>query len=220
MCNDKKKREDNVMFDESMESTEMHAMTQKTYISKGELGIHVLFSCFMFLFFIASGYWTSQTDPAAGDLVYTMFQEMVVAGVISDSAAIMALQIFINNVQICALIFLGGATFGLLTVFLLMTNGAVIGVLIEVLLRDMHPATLTIALLPHGIFEIPAVLVSAALGLIISRGLFEEFAGRGNALIAARSAGHLFVIYVIPFIFIAACVEAFITPLVMGMMQI
>jgi stage II sporulation protein M len=149
-----------------------------------------------------------------------MFQEMVVSGVISDSPAVMALQIFINNVQICALIFLGGAAFGLLTVFLLMTNGVVIGVLIEVLLRDMSPATLTLGLLPHGIFEIPAVLVSAALGLIISRGLFEEFAGRGNVLHVARAAGRLFVMYVVPFIFIAACVEAFITPFVIGMMHI
>jgi len=200
--------------------TEIDMMTQKTYISKRKLGAYVLFSCVMFLFFIATGYVTAQTDPAAGDQVYTMFQEMVVAGVISDSAAIMALQIFINNVQICALIFLGGATFGLLTVFLLMTNGVVIGVLIEVLLRDMSKTALMVGLLPHGIFEIPAVLVSAALGMIVARGLFEEFAGRGNALDSAKAAGRLFVMYVVPFIFIAACVEAFITPLMMGMMQI
>jgi len=193
---------------------------RKSYISKRELGIYMIFSSAMFLFFIVSGYVTAQADPAAGDQVYAMFQEMVVAGVISDSAPLMALQIFINNIQICALIFLGGATFGLLTMFLLMTNGIVIGVLIEVLLRDMSSAALTIGLLPHGIFEIPAVLVSAALGLIISRGLFEELAGRGNVLNVARAAGRLFVMYVVPFIFIAACIEAFITPLVMEMMQI
>ncbi|MCL2460361.1 MAG: stage II sporulation protein M [Euryarchaeota archaeon] len=208
---------------DDMENTKKdmtNMMTQKTYISKRKFGAYVLFSCVMFLFFIVTGYWTAQADPTAGDQVYTMFQEMVVAGVISESAVIMALQIFINNVQICALIFLGGATFGLLTVFLLMTNGIVIGVLIEVLLRDMSKTALMIGLLPHGIFEIPAVLVSAALGMIVARGLFEEFAGRGNALNSARAAGWLFVTYVVPFIFIAACVEAFITPFVMGMMQI
>ena len=208
MLKNEEKEEDNTCWQDS-----------KSDISKRELGIYILFSCVMFVFFIISGYFTAQADPAAGDQIYAIFQEMVVAGVISESPVIMAFQIFINNVQICALIFLGGATFGLLTVFLLMTNGVVIGVLIEVLLRDMPKTTLALGLLPHGIFEIPAVLVSAALGLIISRGLFEELAGKGDALHAARAAGRLFVMYVIPFVFIAACIEASITPLIMGMLK-
>jgi stage II sporulation protein M len=123
-------------------------------------------------------------------------------------------------VQICALIFLGGATFGLLTLLLLMTNGIVIGALIEVLLRDVSASVLIIGLLPHGMFEIPSVLVSAALGMIVARGLWEELAGKGNALNSAKCAGRLFIMYVVPFTFIAACIEGFLTPLVMEMMSI
>ena len=198
----------------------IHTTTQYTGSFKVKLGIYIIFSCAMFFFFIATGYWAAQADPAVGDQIYAMFQEIVVAGVASDSAVVMSFQIFINNVQICALIFLGGATFGLLTLLLLMTNGIAIGVLIEVLLREMSLSALIFGLLPHGIFEIPAVLVSAALGMIVARGLWEELAGKGNVLDSAKYAGRLFIMYVVPFIFLAACIEGFITPLVMEMMSI
>ena len=202
-----------------MKSTKIHTTTF-TSISKLKFGIYLVFSGVMFFFFIATGYWTAQADPAVGDQIYTMFQDVVVTGVASDSAAVMSLQIFINNVQICALIFLGGATFGLLTLLLLMTNGIVIGALIEVLLRDVSASVLIIGLLPHGMFEIPSVLVSAALGMIVARGLWEELAGKGNALDSAKYAGRLFIMYVVPFTFIAACIEGFLTPLMMEVMSI
>ncbi|MDR2855756.1 MAG: stage II sporulation protein M [Methanomicrobiales archaeon] len=200
-----------------MKINEIDTITH-TDTSKLSLGIYIVFSCAMFFFFIAIGYWTAQADSAVGDQIYNMFQDVVVTGIASDSAAAMSFQIFINNVQICALIFLGGATFGLFTLFLLMTNGIVIGVLIEVLLRDMSASVLMVGLLPHGIFEIPAVLVSAALGMIIARGLWGELSGKGDALDSAKYAGRLFILYVVPFIFVAACVEGFITPFVMEMM--
>lgn len=203
-----------------MKSTTIHTTTQYTDISKLKLGMYIVFSCAMFIFFIATGYWTAQADPAVGDQIYTMFQDVMVAGIVFDSAAAMSFQIFINNLQTCALIFLGGATFGLLTLFLLMANGIAIGALAEVLLRDMSISALIIGLLPHGMFEIPSVLVSAALGMIVARGLWKELAGSGNALDSAKYAGRLFFLYVVPFIFIAACIEGFITPLVIEMMSI
>jgi stage II sporulation protein M len=118
------------------------------------------------------------------------------------------------------LVFLGGATFGFLTIFLLMVNGILIGILIEVMLREMSVPALLVGLLPHGIFEIPAVLVSTALGMIMARGLWEELAGNGNALDAAKAAGRLFLLYVVPLILIAACIEGFVTPIAMQMMAL
>ena len=199
-----------------MENDDMHEIRRNNGFNGLKLRGYLIITGILFLLFIAMGYWTAQADPAVGDQLYAMFQEMVVASVISDSSAIMAFQIFINNAQICALMFLGGATFGLLTMFFLVTNGIVIGALISVLLRDMSFNTLILGLLPHGIFEIPAVLISAALGMMVARGLWEEIAGKGNVLRTAGVAGRLFVMYVVPFIFIAACVEGFITPLIVG----
>jgi stage II sporulation protein M len=187
-------------------------------IYQAKLGFYLILSCLMFLLFIVTGYWTSHADPQVGDMVYTMFQETVAAEVISDSAPIMAFQIFTNNLQICMLAFLGGATFGFLTIFLLMTNGILIGILIEVMLREKSIPALLVGLLPHGIFEIPAILVSTALGMIMARGLWEELAGNGNTLDTAKAAGRLFLLYVVPLILIAACIEGFITPIAMEML--
>ena len=202
-----------------MKNTKIDTETQNIGRSKLILGIYIVFSCAMFFFCIALGYWTAQADPAVGDQIYAMFQEVIVTSITSDSAAIMSFQIFINNLQICALIFLGGATLGLVTLFFFMTNGVVIGILIEVLLREMSASALLLYVLPHGIFEIPSVIVSAALGMMVARGLWDELIGKGNALDSAQYAGRLFIMYVVPFIFIAACIEGYITPLVVEMMS-
>ena len=210
------------MSDESIKRTIKNlagpAKEKTNPISQAKLGFYLFLSCAMFLLFIVTGYWTSHANPETGDVVYEIFEEMVVAEVISDSAPVMAFQIFINNLQICMLVFLGGATFGLLTIFLLMVNGILIGILIEVMLRDMSAAALLVGLLPHGIFEIPAILVSTALGMIMARGLWEELAGNGNVLDAAKAAGKLFLLYVVPLILIAACIEGFVTPIAIHMM--
>jgi stage II sporulation protein M len=71
------------------------------------------------------------------------------------------------------------------------------------------------AIVPHGIFELPAVLVSASLGLMLGRAVMLELTGKGDASAQALILGRLFVRYVVPFVAFAACIEAFITPAVL-----
>lgn len=77
-------------------------------------------------------------------------------------------MIFWNNVRATFLMMLSGYLFGLLPFLALLSNGFMLGyVLYEVSdLRDVHPLVLFVQqILPHGILELPAMIIAAGFGL-------------------------------------------------------
>ena len=93
------------------------------------------------------------------------------------------------------------------------SNGLVIGAIIETVRGEKGIGFILAGILPHGVLEIPAVLVSAGLGLLLAEALGRElFRGDGDAAAEALGHGRRFVRYVVPFVALAAAVEAFITP--------
>ncbi|WP_423793431.1 stage II sporulation protein M [Methanocaldococcus indicus] len=77
--------------------------------------------------------------------------------------------ILTNNLKVIFLMLAGSITFGLSTFINLIFNGFNVGVLIGSTFLTNEPLKLILALiLPHGIFEIPAILISAIAGFKIS----------------------------------------------------
>lgn len=163
------------------------------------------------------GFAGSMQSPEFGESLVRLFQEMITNEIMFDDPPLLALQLFLNNLEACVLLFLGGATFGLLTIFVLSFNGIVIGGILEVVRAKTDEVVMFAAIIPHGVFELPAVLVSATLGLMLSRAVMDELRGEGDAAARSLMLGRLFVRYVVPFIAFAACIEAFITPAVLQM---
>ena len=64
-------------------------------------------------------------------------------------------------------------------------NGIVIGAIMEIVHKDHTPLFVAAALLPHGIFEIPAFIISGALGILLAQSLIAEWYGSGDTAIAA-----------------------------------
>jgi stage II sporulation protein M len=128
--------------------------------------------------------------------------------------------IFLNNsIKSVVIIFLG-ALFGILPVFFLLINGAVIGYLIHLsAIQGQDLFTLIVkGLLPHGIIEIPAIIIACAFGL--------QFGGKAlSALFRAgkrneREADHwrAFMrqtftasVWIVILLFVAAIIESTIT---------
>jgi stage II sporulation protein M len=90
----------------------------------------------------------------------------------------------------------------------------VIGAIMEIISKDHSAAFVAAALLPHGIFEIPAFIISGALGILLAQSLIAEWYGSGDTAEAAQVFARLFLVVVLPLIFVAAGVEAFITPVI------
>ncbi|OPX76598.1 MAG: hypothetical protein A4E39_00002 [Methanoregulaceae archaeon PtaB.Bin152] len=108
--------------------------------------------------------------------------------------------------------FVGGASLGLLTVFIISTNGFVIGSVLEMVRKDHSALYVVAAIVPHGLLEIPAFIISGALGLMLAKALWREWEGKEDASALALSYGRTFLLAVVPLVAVAACVEAFITP--------
>lgn len=174
----------------------------------------IIITFLLFFAMITVGWVGSEQNPSLGQELIKIFEKEV-AGQIDDTDHFdMCLKIFFNNLQACILLFLGGASFGVLTIIIMSLNGIVIGAIMEIVSKDHSALFVAAAILPHGIFEIPAFILSGALGLLLAQSLIAEWNNGNDTAGDARRFGHLFVLYVIPLIALAAFVEAFITPVV------
>jgi stage II sporulation protein M len=173
---------------------------------------NAIFTCVLFAASIAAGVALTAGDPATGQQLLELLREALLGEVIGSSAPVLAATLFFNNLQACLIMFLGGASFGLLTAFVIISNGVIIGSIVELVRQQEGALYIAAALLPHGIFEIPAFIISGTLGFLLARSLWNEWSLQGDAAADASRMGRLFLLYVLPLVFLAAVTEAFITP--------
>jgi stage II sporulation protein M len=150
--------------------------------------------------------------PTAGEEIIRIVQEEVVGKVDAKDPYSLSVFLFANNLQACILLFLGGVTVGLLTLFIIASNGVIIGGIMELVREERGLLFVAAAILPHGIFEIPSFIISGALGLILGGALLAEWQGGGDMAAVAERHGRTFLLVVVPLVAIAAVIEAFITP--------
>lgn len=133
--------------------------------------------------------------------------------------------LFLNNTRAVALIFLAGlASFSVLGILLYMVNVSLIGgvyALFELL--GVAPLPIFLAgVLPHGIFELPALLLGSAVVLYIGAALVTPQTGKSmGAIIIDLMADWaiIFVGLVVPLLAVAAVIEAYVTPaILLGML--
>jgi len=168
----------------------------------------------LFLATVTVGWVGSAQNPAIGEELIKLFEKEVAGQIDGNNPADMCVKLFFNNFQACILLFLGGATFGILTIFIMSLNGIVIGAIMEMVSKEHTALFVAAAIVPHGIFEIPAFIISGALGILLAQSLIAEWYGGGDSAIAAHSFARLFLAVVLPLVATAAVVEAFITPVV------
>ncbi len=88
--------------------------------------------------------------------------------------------IFYNNAIKAVLIMFAGIVFGLIPAGFLLVNGMVIGFLLRVMeSKGVDIAELVVkGLLPHGILEIPAILIAGAYGMKFGMLLLKKWFGK------------------------------------------
>lgn len=158
-------------------------------------------------------------DPEIGDaFMETIAEALQIEELMEDPPSVLALKLFINNLQACIIIFLGGVTFGLLTAFVLALNGFIVGIVAQISLEVQGALFVIAALAPHGIVELPALFIAGALGFMLAGALHREWNGDGDAAQEALVYANTFAKTVVPLLAIAAVTEAFITPAVIVML--
>lgn len=126
------------------------------------------------------------------------------------------LFIFINNSLKALLVILLGFLFGLFPLYFIYANGRLIG-LISALVFAKSGLTLTLGgILPHGIFEITAIIIAASYGLWLGVRFFQTITQKIPFWGAFRRAMAVYARVVLPLLLVAALIETFVTPLIIS----
>ena len=126
--------------------------------------------------------------------------------------------LFMNNTRAVAVIFLAGlVSFGVLGILLYMVNIGLIGGLFALFqLLGMNPWPMFLAgVAPHGIFEIPALIIGSAAVLYIGAGIVTPQTGKSMGEVILELLADwtkIFFGLVVPLLAVAALIEAYITP--------
>ncbi len=174
----------------------------------------------LFLLSAAAGYMLPAASPGFSDALFSELQDK--AGSLSGkSPAAVMLSIFANNAAVSLIALLLGLAAGLLPLVFVVSNGMVIGIMLEMIVEKLGAAggaaVFAAGILPHGVLELPAVLVSTAIGLrlgyVALRALFK-----GDVAVAAELKDGLlvFLFWIVPILFVAAFVEAFVTAAILA----
>lgn len=129
-----------------------------------------------------------------------------------------ALFIFIRNAIVLVLSFLFSPVLCLVPLLTLFANGSFLSYVAVTVARERSLGFVLAGLLPHGVIEVPAMILGEAAALAFGAGvLLSLFRGKGFGLMFAslRANGKLLLI-AIGLLLPAAFVEAFITPMVVG----
>jgi stage II sporulation protein M len=127
-------------------------------------------------------------------------------------------SLLFNNIRATSLMFLAGlVSFGVLGIIFYLINVGLIGAVISLFAYlGLSPLLVFAAgLLPHGLFELPALMLSGAAVLRMSAGLVTPQLGRslGEVVIdLVADWARIFVGVVVPLLCVAAVIETYVTP--------
>lgn len=121
--------------------------------------------------------------------------------------------ILTNNIQVTFTTFAGGATAGLLTVWILIFNGLNIGAIFGLLQAHNLSAGLAEFVVAHGFIELSVIFVAGGCGLSIGDAILRPgLQTRVAALIQRTRDGVLVILGCAPLLIIAGIIEGFISP--------
>jgi len=122
-------------------------------------------------------------------------------------------RIMTNNIGVTFTTFAAGITGGLGTIYLLLFNGLLIGVIGTACSLSGMSVPLWSFVAPHGALELPAIFIAGGAGLRLGQGLlFPGFLPRRHSLTLAGGEAVKLVLGCIPLLIVAGIIEAFISP--------
>jgi|Deesub1362B_J571_1020462.scaffolds.fasta_scaffold00053_79 stage II sporulation protein M len=176
----------------------------------------IYFSLLTLLFFVSalSGYISAMINPENAESVVGQFFTQFEFIKELDPLKLFAL-IFLNNSLKSLFAMLTGFFFGIFPVLFIFLNGFFIGVVVFVKSQEIGLTNVMMLLLPHGIFEIPAVLMASSYGVWLGGIFYEKVRGEDVSIGRAyRFAIRKFFTKIVPILLLAAFIETFITPLI------
>jgi uncharacterized membrane protein SpoIIM required for sporulation len=122
-------------------------------------------------------------------------------------------HIMTNNLSVSFMTFAMGITAGVGTIYMLIFNGLLMGVIGVACAFSGMSLSLWSFVAPHGVLELPAIFIAGGAGLRIAHGLlFPGTLPRKQSLSIAGSEATRLLVGCIPMLIVAGVIEGFVSP--------
>ena len=205
------------------ETLQLHIDGMRSFVRQ-QLGKLPWIMGILFVVCTAAGYVVFALNPSiTKKLVNTVTEVYAQSGVIDESGAISFFGILLNNwFAMLFSVLYGLLPFVFLPVLAVVSNGLLVGAMAAYYTINGLSLTLFLAgILPHGIFEIPALLLAVSLGAALCRNLIWTITRSKKAVpMVEFFTGILqtMLLLIFPLILVAAAVESFVTPAILQML--
>ncbi len=195
----------------------------------------------LFILSLIFGFLESAADPAASGSFLESFKNLTDR--IKDieppllQLTVLFLIIFLNNAMKCLAIIILGAGFGIIPLIFVVYNGQAIGMVAYLFSKEKGVLFVLAALLPHGIIELPVILISAGIGVRIGYRAYISVSGAGaefgqdlqsvvrfylskikrDITPEIKQGAGFYMRWLLPLLFLAAIVESGVTPLIINL---
>ena len=182
-----------------------------------EYGRWVGMTAVAFLVLVVLSYIAGRLFPEIPATVLTYFNEVVAdSGIVRDDGSFSALALFGNNLRAMVL----STLYGFIPfLYLPALSMGVNAILLGMVAASVNGQWLLLAagILPHGIFELPALCLSLAAGLCLCQNINRYIRKNEKGIMKPLLLNILRVtgLVVIPLLVVAAIMESYVTPAVM-----
>ena len=182
-----------------------------------EYGRWVGMTAVAFLVLVVLSYIVGRLFPEISATILTYFNEVVAdSGIVRDDGSFSALALFGNNLRAMVL----STLYGFIPfLYLPALSMGVNAILLGMVASSVNGQWLLLAagILPHGIFELPALCLSLAAGLCLCQNINRYIRKNEKGIMTPFLLNILRVtgLVVIPLLVVAAIMESYVTPAVM-----
>jgi stage II sporulation protein M len=131
---------------------------------------------------------------------------------------LLVLMIFANNAVKTLLVIVLGIVFAIVPVVFIVVNGVAIGVVLHLATESKGFAYSMLAIVPHGLFELPGVLSGAAIGVMLGSKAIKRLFRKSEFKVGFElsRAVKIFVSTIVPLLLIGAITETYLTAAILG----
>ena len=180
----------------------------------------VVLTAILFCLGIVLGLFSTSSFVDDSPLLSQQVEEIgKLAGMLTPFSISTCVLIFLKNVLAVSISFLFAPFLCLLPILALLLNGWLVAFLCAPLIREGSLALVLAALVPHGIFEIPAFILGEAAALSFGGATMATLLKKGgkNTLGLSFRKNLKYLLIAVLLLAPAAIVETYITPLAIGL---
>jgi len=183
----------------------------KNFLKENKNFVYFAFGIVIFLIFL---YLIVPIPEETKKLLLTQAAEYVKNIVVSNQF-LLSWKIFVNNTTISLFLLLFGFLLSIWSLLIVFGNIVVIWIVLEYSIDKIWLYKSIFAMLPHGIFEITAIVLTFALSLKLTYLILKKVWNWKETKISSKikEVFLLWLYFIVPLLFMAAIIETFLTPL-------